>query len=304
MTIVKEYGKPDLFVTVTCNPNWLEITNELLPNQQASDRPDLISRVFKLKLKSITNDLFVKGVLRKVIAHVHVIEFQKRGLPHTHILMILSPEDKPKTPKDFDKLVYAEIPDRNLQPKLYETISKNMIHGPCGYLNPNSPCMIDGKCSKHYHQEFIATTTTNKFGYPLYRRRDNGQTIEKRGITIDNRWIVPYNPYLCQKYDCHINVEICSSIRSVKYLYKYVYKGHDHVIVFIRDEQDEITNYLNARYVSAIESYWRMFNFKMQKRSHKVERLPVHEENKQKVIFRLTDTVEELLKKPTNTKLT
>ena len=114
MAIVREYGKPDLFVTVTCNPNWPEITNELLPNQQASDRPDLISRVFKLKLKSITNDLFVKGVLGKVIAHVHVIEFQKRGLPHAHILMILSPEDKPKTPEDFDKLVCAEIPDRNL----------------------------------------------------------------------------------------------------------------------------------------------------------------------------------------------
>jgi len=91
-----------------------KIINELLPNQQASDRSDLISRVFKLKLKSITNDLFVKGVLGKVIAHVHVIEFQKRGLPHAHILMILSPEDKPKTPEDFDKLVCAEIPDRNL----------------------------------------------------------------------------------------------------------------------------------------------------------------------------------------------
>ena len=72
-----------------------------------------------------------------------------------------------------------------------------MIHGFCGYLNPNSPFMIDEKCSKHYHREFITITTTNKFGYLLYRRRDNRQTIEKRGITIDNRWIVPYNPYLC-----------------------------------------------------------------------------------------------------------
>ncbi len=114
MAIVREYGKPDLFVTVTCNSNWPEITNELLPNQQASDHSDLISRVFKLKLKSITNDLFVKDVLGKVIAHIHVIEFQKRGLPHAHILMILLPEDKPKTPEDFDKLVCAEIPDRNL----------------------------------------------------------------------------------------------------------------------------------------------------------------------------------------------
>jgi hypothetical protein len=43
-------------------------------------------------------------------------------------------------------------------------------------------------------------------------------------------WIVPYNPYLSTKYDCHLNVEVCSTIRAVKYLYKYVYKGHDRVL--------------------------------------------------------------------------
>src|SRR5262249_34988738 len=101
MAIVREFGKPDLFITITCNPKWPEITNELLPNQKASDRPDIVTRVFRLKLKAITNDLFKKGVLGKVVAHVHVIEFQKRGLPHAHILMILAPEDKPETPEDF-----------------------------------------------------------------------------------------------------------------------------------------------------------------------------------------------------------
>ena len=28
----------------------------------------------------------------------------------------------------------------------------------------------------------------------------------------------PYNPYLLEKYDAHMNVEICSSTTSVKYL--------------------------------------------------------------------------------------
>ena len=144
--------------------------------------------------------------------------------------MILSPEDKPKSPEDFDHIVCAELPDKDLQPLLFETISRNMIHGPCGTLNPESPCMIDGKCSKRYQREFATTTTTSKHGYPVYRRRDNGRTIKKGKFIIDNRWVVPYNPYLCQKYDCHINVEICSSIRSVKYLYKYVYKGHDRIL--------------------------------------------------------------------------
>ena len=150
MAIVREFGKPSLFVTVTCNPNWIEITRELLPNQQASDRPDIVTRVFKLKLKAITDDLFEKGVLGKVISHIHVIEFQKRGLPHAHILMILAPEDRPTDPEDFDQLVYAEILDKELQPQLYETVSNSMIHGPYGPLNPNASCMVDGKCSKHY----------------------------------------------------------------------------------------------------------------------------------------------------------
>ncbi|GES80818.1 LOW QUALITY PROTEIN: uncharacterized protein LOC114645498 [Rhizophagus clarus] len=254
MAIVRKFGKPDLFITVTCNPKWPEITNELLPNQQASNRPDLVARIFKLKLKLITNNLFKKGVLGKVIAYVYVIEFQKRGLPYAHILMILASENKPKTPEVFNKLVYAKIPDRNLQLLLFETVNKNMVHGPCGVVNSQSPCMINGKCSKNYHREFVSITSINKYGYPLYRRRNNGHTITKGNNTLDNRWIVPYNPYLFQKYNCHINVEICSSIRSIKYLYKYVYKGHDHVIVAIKNSNDEIEKYLNARYVFASEA--------------------------------------------------
>ena len=77
----------------------------------------------------------------------------------------------------------------------------------------------------------IVLTTTTKEGYPLYRRRDNSRTVEVAGMKLDNRWVVPYNPYLLLKYNAHINVEICSTVSAVKYLYKYVYKGHDRVSV-------------------------------------------------------------------------
>ena len=44
---------------------------------------------------------------------------------------------------------------------------------------------------------------------------------------MDNSWVVPYNPYLTLKYNAHINLELCSTVKSVKYLYKYIYKGYD-----------------------------------------------------------------------------
>jgi len=53
MAIVSCYGKPDLFVTFTCNPKWPEITRELLSNQTAVDRPDLTARVFHMKLQNL-----------------------------------------------------------------------------------------------------------------------------------------------------------------------------------------------------------------------------------------------------------
>lgn len=74
MAIVRKYGKPDLFVTVTCNPKWHEITSQLEPGQCVTDRPDLTSRVFKAKLKVLMDMLYKKGVLGHVEAHIQVLK--------------------------------------------------------------------------------------------------------------------------------------------------------------------------------------------------------------------------------------
>jgi hypothetical protein len=229
MAVVRAYGKPDLFITVTCNPKWPEVLNELKPGKTPNDRPDLLARIFRLKLKAIIDDLNKNQIFGKVIGRVHVIEFQKRGLPHAHILIILHENDKPRTVEQIDSIVSAELPDPVKFPQLFDTVSKSLIHGPCGKDNPHAPCMVNGKCSKRFPKQFSETTSQNPNGYPVYRRRDSNIRVTRKTaqgtIDLDNRWVVPHNMYLTHKYNCHINVEVCATVTAVKYLYKYVYKG-------------------------------------------------------------------------------
>lgn len=222
MALIRKFGKPDLFITMTCNPYWPEICK--LRFQLGAERPDLCARVFNLKLKELVDDLTKKQIFGKVNSFLYVVEFQKRGLPHAHILLILDKKSKLRTTDDYDQIVSAELPDAKLFPKLHETIKRHNIHGPCGHLNKNSPCMEKGKCSKRYPKDFIGFTTEDENGYPRYKRCNLG-TFKIGKHLLNNQWVVPYNKYLSTKFDCHLNVEICTTIKAVKYLYKYVYKG-------------------------------------------------------------------------------
>ncbi|EEC75756.1 hypothetical protein OsI_12651 [Oryza sativa Indica Group] len=112
MALVQKYGKPDVFLTMTSNPKWDEITRELEPGQTPQDRPDLVVRVFRAKLEDLKKQLFEKHILGKVIAHVYVVEFQKRGLPHAHFLLIMSGRYKLTSADQYDRIISAELPDK------------------------------------------------------------------------------------------------------------------------------------------------------------------------------------------------
>lgn len=140
-------------------------------------------------------------------------------------------------PRDYDTIVSAEVPEPQVHPSAYATVTKHTMHGPCGPAYPNAPCMENGCCSKGHSKRFIEETSeADDSGYPLYRRPNNGRVYRRspNGPALDNTWVVPHNLYLCTKYDAHSNVEICTSIRAVKYLYKYVYKGHDRALISMR----------------------------------------------------------------------
>ena len=111
MAVVRHYGKPDLFITFTCNPTWTEITEALLPEKKPLDRPDIQSQVFKLKIKALIKELYKDGICGSQVAFVYVIEYQKRGLSHAHIHVWLADERKLKTTEDLDTIICAELPN-------------------------------------------------------------------------------------------------------------------------------------------------------------------------------------------------
>jgi len=73
------------------------------------------------------------------IAVLHTVEFQKRGLPHAHIIIWTSADTSNPTPAMIDKHISAEIPDPKLDPLGYVLVAEHMIHGPCGKQNPKCP---------------------------------------------------------------------------------------------------------------------------------------------------------------------
>ncbi|KAL5648116.1 hypothetical protein ACJX0J_042471, partial [Zea mays] len=145
------------------------------------------------------------------------------------------------------------------------------------------------------HRYMDAMALVRKFGKPdiflTMTRRDDGRKETVRGCELDNRWVVPYNPYLLRLFNCHINVEACGSIKAVKYLFKYIYKGHDRASVAVTDankadgDVDEIKQYRDARWVTPPEALWRIFSFDLSQNSPPVMQLQLHLENMHMVSF-------------------
>ncbi|KAG5023171.1 hypothetical protein JHK82_019074 [Glycine max] len=299
MTICGHLGFPDLFLTMTCNPTWPKIQRKVTQsNLTPNSCPDIITQVFKIKLNQLMNDLKHGNIFGNIIGYIYTIEWQKRGFPHAHILIFLHPSNKLPNPDDIDQMISAEIPDKQTQAQLFEIVSNHMMHGPCGFANKKSPCMVNGKCIRCFPKKFHGATIVDQDGFPVYRRRNDGRTIMKNGIELDNRFVVPYNPQLLLKYKTHLNVEWCNQSTSIKYLFKYINKGSDHIIASLGN-QDEIKQYLDCRYVSPPKACWKIFAFPMHARSPAVERLYFHLENQQHVYWTDDQQIGDVLSKNT-----
>eukprot|EP00658_Telonema_sp_P-2_P018033 TRINITY_DN17051_c0_g1_i2.p2 TRINITY_DN17051_c0_g1~~TRINITY_DN17051_c0_g1_i2.p2 ORF type:complete len:285 (-),score=49.91 TRINITY_DN17051_c0_g1_i2:326-1180(-) len=141
MAVVRAHTKPDLFITFT----W-------------RSQPELVARVFHLKIKAFMHELTKDGIFGRSVAHFQVIEFQKRGLPHAHILLILHQNDRLRTSDDIDACITAELPP-------------DPAGFPVGWqrdqaqsLKPGAPCMYNREgvqvdtCQKNYPMSFEQQT--------------------------------------------------------------------------------------------------------------------------------------------------
>ncbi|XP_076068345.1 uncharacterized protein LOC143040798 [Oratosquilla oratoria] len=113
------------FITFTMNPNWKELRSAMDKtgsfDTHPCERPDLVSRIFKLKVDNLMYDLTQKHIFGRVKANLYSIEWQKRGLPHVHILLWM---EERVTADAVEKLISAEIPDKKTEPRLFEIVTK------------------------------------------------------------------------------------------------------------------------------------------------------------------------------------
>ncbi|PAV86040.1 hypothetical protein WR25_26520 isoform B [Diploscapter pachys] len=258
VTLSNALGQPDLFITITCNGSWPEIQENLAPNHNWADEPFLVAEVFRKKIEVIIDTICgekkqrngkmkrVGGLFGGVAWYVYSVEFQQRGLPHIH--MVVSLEDHIKSTEEIDSILSAELPPvpppdhpQYEQVKCFrENVQRMMIHTPCAG-NPKAYCRKekkinpgDGLCTKKFPKSFNSATEMGNNTYVKPRRREGEMCqlkTEGRIVIADNRYVIAHNPSLLMKLGCHSNVEIVTDLKILKYIFKYIYKGFDRVLI-------------------------------------------------------------------------
>ncbi|XP_071718873.1 uncharacterized protein [Rutidosis leptorrhynchoides] len=262
LALCREFDNPDLFITFTSNPKWPEIEAMLsyIDGQRAPDRPEIVARVFKQKLDAMMADIMKAQIFGTCEAGIYIIEFQKRGLPHVHMLIWLTANFKCKTPEDIDDIIFAEIPSKTNDPDAYKAVTEYMLHGPCGGNILDSPCIIDKKYlllkySAHINVEWCNRSRAIKYLFKYLNKGPDRATI----VIQEN--LGPSN-------------------------------GSARELV---TEVDEIKNYLDCRYLSPCEAVWRMFSYDIHFSKPSVIKLSYHLPNHHTITLRDSENLPALL---------
>ncbi len=86
-----------------------------------------------MKLKALMEAVMKDKIFGEVVAHVRVVEFQKRGLPHAHCIFIPDQASKNalRNPTRVDTVISAELPSED-DDELRELVLQHMVQNPCG----------------------------------------------------------------------------------------------------------------------------------------------------------------------------
>ena len=195
MALPRRFGKPDLFITLTCNPKWDEITAAIPPGSHWKHHPEIVDRVFMLKLKEFIHDITINEIFGEVKAYVWRMEWQARGLPHIHMLLIL--KDKILSVRHVDGVVSAEMPNPNAEPELSALVVKHMLHPLCD-TNTSYGCRQDKNgalcdCTRFFPKVASASTIIVADGFPIYMRRCKHSVTMPDGRIVSDNWVVPHN---------------------------------------------------------------------------------------------------------------
>jgi PIF1-like helicase/Helitron helicase-like domain at N-terminus len=289
LACAKDLGNPSLFITMTTNTRWPEIVSVLdkYPGLTAYDIPIVVCRAFKQRLSALFQ--WMKLNLGLIDYQIHVIEYQKRGLPHAHILVKLSPE----IPFSYlSELISAEVPDRKENPSLYDKVMGFMQHSK-NHLSQDSRgrsqrCNKNGFCQYNFPQPIRATNQIDDRGRVQWRRR-----------TEADKWTNPHIPALLELLDCHIMVDYCSTANVIFYLFKYFFKQLETALYNISrtrntDNADnvnadgqldavpnEMTDFTKARWLCSSAAVWRILGYTTTHCAPTVVVVDVHLQNKQ-----------------------
>ena len=305
-------GCPDYFLTMTANPHWPEILRELRTGERPCDRSDIVHRVFNIKMAELEK-MLKDNALGTYQAMVRVVEYQKRGLPHLHLLLWVAKEHKPKSASIFDMAVSCQLPDPETQKDLYNLVSEQMMHTKCDTV-PSARCKVPGpdgnaRCKQRYPKNFRKDTLASETGmYSCGMRPDNEITsavaekdqaraakLAKEGKTHpscrDNRYVVPYNIVFLIKFMSHFNIEAVGSPVVIRYLFKYLFKDEETANVKVslpdgeKNKTDECMSYLTGMHIGSLEAIGYLLGTKMRYIDPGVVRLDVHLSGQQRLYY-------------------
>ena len=294
------------FITVTNNREWPEFCETIYKNgQMFTDRFDTWMRVWKLKMDEFHRELDEEHLFGEVLGFGESTEYQNRGGAHIHRVMQSNVLSIPEVIEDYIWAHIPPLPDKDDDTEIAKMfrelrgLMKLQLHSCaedfCGQLDHL------GRCKKRFPEPFSNVTILYPDRPAQYYRPspdNNGETITiSRGTktqTFDNRWVIPYNPYVLMKYRVHHDILFAyGSKANIKYAMKYPFKGPGFAYLECKEvggkvDVDEPAQYAKMNFRAATEAYGtRIQSIPYARTSHHVVSLDIHLPGEQKVYFKV-----------------